>query len=461
MRKPFGHLERLAAACGLCLLTGCALASALDQSQSTPPAWSGPQGFDLTSPIPAQAPSGAMDPSGNVLLAWDRVVLNANVVWGNAFSASGGWQTPGAFPSFGTSAQNVQVAVASTTGTFFAVWDVGAVPSTNQVWLQAWSASGEFGPDKLLSANPGYAPVVAMDGAGDAVMAWTELLPSGLTAVVAERYTAAGGTFSLPLQLSTTLTANAFAPLVGLDPAGNAVVQWTEAVDTVTGPYTVETARFLASTQLWSAPFCPQVAAANPASPYGALAMTAYGARAAWSESTDGTTFQLYSASYAPATDTWSAPVRVSAAGLNALQPALGQDAAGNALLAWVQWTQGATPDPAPDLYATAYSVGTGWLASPSGVSTGTPGVYAPALSMAPDGHGALAWQQYDGTHWRIAASLNAPGYGWSATALVQAATGGDALFPGVYIGTLDRVLVTWSQTDASGVSHVYANLYQ
>ena len=92
---------------------------------------------------------------------------------------------------------------------------------------------------------------------------------------------------------------------------------------------------------------------------------------------------------------------------------------------------------------------------------TGTLGVQAPNLAMSPDGNGVLAWQQYFGSNWRIFASINAPGCGWSSAAILNVDTGGDTSAPTVYLGANDQAVATWSQPDADGVNHVYANLYQ
>ena len=183
----------------------------------------------------------------------------------------------------------------------------------------------------------------------------------------------------------------------------------------------------------------------------------------AWAESTNGgATYQIYARRWVASTDNWTDTARlVSAADANALQPALAMDASGNALLAWVQFTKPANTT--RELYTAAFTGCSGW-GTPAALVAGSPGVLAPSLAMNASGNAALAWRQFDGTHWRIWAARYPPGYGWSTPALIQVDTGGDAVTPAAAVGgalTPFQALVTWCQPDASGVPHAYANYYQ
>lgn len=481
--KSSRPLGQVAGALGLSLFLGCGLASALDQSTTATQAWSGPQELDGTAAFAEKAPSAAMDTSGNVFMAWDQVNASGQILADlHPYSATA-WNSPVVLPGQSGSAADPSVAVGN--GNFGMAWDQAVGSGNSVIEFQFYNPGGTptFGPTKPLDAGPGSAPVVAMDVSGDVAVVWTELLPSGFTAIQVQRCTAGSPpNWGASVATVSNQARYAFSPRVGTDDLGNVVVAWLEAADPSTGPYTLQTAWFIFGTQTWYGPYSPQLSATDAIAPGFALAMNtppgvAGIAQVAWSESTDGgSTYQLYTTGFNAATGAWGTPLMVSAAAANAFQPAVALDHAGDILLAWTQGAQspstaalwGAAYATAPELWSVAYTFtapGAGLWSTPAALPTTTPFVQAPTLAMSPSGLGALAWQGYLTSTWRIYGSLNSPGYGWSYPAtlnVVSVATGGDASAPTVACNDIPQAVVAWSQAaDASLVSHVYTNIYQ
>jgi hypothetical protein len=248
-------------------------------------------------------------------------------------------------------------------------------------------------------------------------------------------------------------------PQVGVDSQGDVVVAWLQAA-TTSGPYSLWTCYYSATAKAWSTPASPMVGTVG-VSPNFSLAMTDAGAQLAWSESTDGVTYQIYTTRWSPNTtgsaNPWSTQAQVAASGVMCDQPTVGIDAQGNALLVWGQALANATSY--VNLYSSYYAKSSGSWTTPAGISnaTGTV-VQAPHLSMNSSGSAALVALLYDGANWRVISSLF--NGGWGSAGFIQTATGGSAANPYVYMGSGGTILAVWNQPDASGIQHPYANVY-
>jgi hypothetical protein len=445
-------------ALGLALALGCS-SGKLDNGPGPVPVpvhgWVGQASLETSTLLDSGDPSAAQDGSGNAFVAWDLDRGGTHELWGKPFHANGGWQYEGLLTSLWGSSRNPRVAVGGT-GTFMVAWDLAGSATDSAIYVTRYTPSAGLGTALRLNTGYGYSPAIAMNASGGACVAWMEKGTTRPT-IKAARYSASGGSWTTPESVSAATGADALWPTVAMDAAGNAAVVWAQAVDASTGPFSIWMSVFRAG-QGWTLPFSPQVGT-GPADPYFALAMSAAGAQVAWSESTNGgASYQLYSLRWNPTGNTLTTPVRVSPAGVNASEPTLGLDGQGNALLGW---TQGATATSgAPDLYVATYTAFSGWQTSPGFALTGTIGVGAPRLSMNAAGSAGLAWQQLDGTAWRIYGSIFVPGTGWT-TAAALSATGGDCFPPDVSTGTDGQVIVAWGQKDAAGLRHVRANRYK
>ncbi|MFT3866295.1 MAG: PKD domain-containing protein [Solirubrobacterales bacterium] len=172
----------------------------------------------------AHAPQVAVDPGGDAVAVWHRSDGSTYVVQATTRAAGGGWQPPVDLSAPGVDAKDAQVAV-DQAGDAVAVWE----GYEGGHWIaQAASrpAGGIWGSPVDLSASGVDASelAVALDQAGDAVVAWDQYDGSTYVAEAASR--AAGGSWQSPVDLSTA-GGIAYGPRVALDPGGDAVAVWS------------------------------------------------------------------------------------------------------------------------------------------------------------------------------------------------------------------------------------------
>ena len=203
----------------------------------------------------------------------------------------------------------------------------------------------------------------------------------------------------------------------------------------------------------WTLPANLQVGSGD-VDPTCALAMSAGGGLLAWSETIDGgTTYQIFTRSWASGSNTVGAPVRTSAAAAYAYSPSLGMDAQGNAWLAWDQ-VSGSTSA----LALARYTPSAGWSSAQT-FATGAGSAGGAKISMNASGGAAMIWQQLnDGSHSSINGALCAAGGAWSAPALLETDDAGNAYAPDVSMGANGQAVAVWYQLDANGIRHIYAN---
>jgi hypothetical protein len=166
------------------------------------------------------APSLAVGPGGHVVLAW---VTTTGVV--QAAVWAGGWQAP--VDLGGGAVPDVDVAVAAS-GDAAAVWSVrrGA-----EVVVQAAFRPGASGwmpaVDVAATGRAGPAvPHVVLDPAGNADAVW---IGGGEPPVVqGSKRSRASSTWSPAVAISARGREPIDAPQLAVDPAGNAVVAWTD-----------------------------------------------------------------------------------------------------------------------------------------------------------------------------------------------------------------------------------------
>ena len=200
----------------------------------------------------------------------------------------------------------------------------GPAPASAAGWIDATPSAN--------AANGPSGAVVAVDPAGDAVLAWTGGDGAGTqTLLVAWR--PAGGVWSAPQPLARRTSVD--APAVALDAAGNATVVWIDSDDGVT--FAAHAARRDAASGSWSAPhdFAP---ADGPADPQTQVRADANGnVVAAWLER-DASTSVAFVRAAAWSGGTWSAPATLSDPSQMWVAdgpPQIAPDASGGALVAW------------------------------------------------------------------------------------------------------------------------------
>jgi hypothetical protein len=173
--------------------------------------------------VAAESPEVAMDKLGNALAVWQQSTNGRDSIVESAIRPAGGeWSVPLALSAPGEPAFNADVEIAE--GQATAVWvaianRVPVIHSANRTMTGPWS-------DTLTISRPegpSSAPSVAVDDHGGAVAAWQ--WGDGGNRLIHAAVRSSDGTWSAPEQLSGP-GRDATAPVLAMDGAGNALVGW-------------------------------------------------------------------------------------------------------------------------------------------------------------------------------------------------------------------------------------------
>jgi len=397
-------------------------------------AWQPP--VDLSDPgKTASNPQVGVDASGAAVAVWERSNGANTIIQSASRPAGGPWSAPVDLSVAGQNASAPQIAVEAD-GDAVAVWrryDGAAYV------IQAASrpADGSWGAPVSLSAagQSTNSPEIAVGPNGSAVAVWERY--DGADWIIQAASKAAGGAWSAPVNL-TAAGLSAASPQVAIDASGTALALW-ERSDGV-GYVTQAASKPAGGT--WGAP--KSISAAGKVASGARLALDPGGnATAVW-ESYDGGTSTIQAASK-PAGGNWGAPVNLSEAGKNALNPRVAVDASGNAVTIWV------------GLNNSVYSIQT--ASKPAGGAWGqpanlsAPGQTPPALQLAvaPGGAAVAVWTQQNGPASAIQAANKPAGGAWGAPANLTTA-GLNASSPQVAIAPSGDAVAVWTRLSATGV---------
>jgi hypothetical protein len=177
-------------------------------------------------------------------------------------------------------------------------------------------------------------------------------------------------------------------PQVALDAVGRAIAVWRR--DDGAG-YLIESAQ-RPSTGSWFPPTPLSAPGANAEAPQ--IAVDAAGnAVAVWSREVGGLSNTLIQAAVQSAGGAWQSPIDVSPSGELAEAPQVGFDAAGTAVAVWTS----ARAD--PNVVRTSSRTPGGAWTPPLGLSDPDRGAFEPQLAFDAEGNGVAVWSRFDGTN--------------------------------------------------------------
>ncbi|HYX22385.1 MAG TPA: hypothetical protein VFA98_16195 [Thermoanaerobaculia bacterium] len=189
-------------------------------------------------------PSVAMDPSGNFVVVWQSLNQDGSGqgVFGQLFDSTGAAQGSEFQVNTYTNGSQYAPSVAMSSGSGFVVaWQSYGQDGSNYgiVAKRFNSAGGALGSEFLINTyTTGVQgnPAVAMDPAGDFVIAWDGEVPppaggnSAYFGITAQRYDSAGNGQGQNIALDH---ASGSRPSVSLDATGNFVVVWTSLLSNI------------------------------------------------------------------------------------------------------------------------------------------------------------------------------------------------------------------------------------
>jgi hypothetical protein len=169
-------------------------------------------------------PSVAVDPSGNAVVVYEQ----GSQIWASKYTAaSSGWSTPAPVDARGNVCCKPSIAV-DKNGTYLAVWGIGS-GTLQGIWQSTSSNGTQWSTPTSITMTSAYAPVLAMNANGAAIVAWHEQITgSNLQAAAAVR-TATGLPWSAPTVMRPGDDNGDRDPAVAITGNGNAFVTWVQA----------------------------------------------------------------------------------------------------------------------------------------------------------------------------------------------------------------------------------------
>jgi hypothetical protein len=319
-------------------------------------AWTGGLRIDTLDGVIDAEHRVAIAPDGAATLAFNQ---SDNVAGRRATAAqsapAGGWATPEVLGDAGSSAPQVAVAA---NGDAVMVWLVGETSTRSSLWASRKQGTAWSAPVRIVSSGKGMgSPRVRADAAGNAIAVWFER-PTARNEVHAARFTASSGSWGAPGMLNDG-AAQAYGPELAMTGAGDAIVVWTEESDAgqATG---IGANRYRASTAAWSGETRVQPTGASG----GVLPQVALdgagNAIAAWLQGAvgDATRLEVWAAAFDVQGSRWATPTKLMTdptartEGGESQAPQIAINAGGDAVVVWVQRSDAA---PSPSVWARLY----------------------------------------------------------------------------------------------------------
>lgn len=351
------------------------------------------------------------------------VAFAAALACAPAAAAAPPWSAPVTLSQPDQSVDDSHVAV-SGNGTAIAVW-ARSNGAHDVVQASLRSPGGDFGAPIDLSTGGASAtsPSVAVDDAGNAIVAWRRLDGNPIIRVARR---AAGGSFGAPVDVSLADRSSS-SPEVALAPSGEAIVVWRST----DGPETLAMASIAPPGGDFGAPI--ELSARGTRSARAGVAMDAAGnAIAVWER--DG----VIRARIRPAGGSFGSTIDLTAPGM-ASGPTVAMNAGGDAIVAWSR-SDGA------NRIVQARMRPAGGAFGPTDDAISSPGEDADGATAALDAAGGaiVAWSRSDGANERVQAA-SAPAGGSFGAPVDLSPSGGDAFSPALAIDPAGDAVVAWS----------------
>jgi hypothetical protein len=361
-------------------------------------------------------------------------------------------------------------------GDFVVVWtsyveepaDGGGPEFIGDVYAQRFNALGvKQGPEfrvNTTTANNQRLPAVAMDDAGNFVVAWTSEAQDGSgDGIYIRRYNAAGTPLTGEIRVNTFTTANQVSPAIAMDPNGDSVVVWTS--------YGQESAEPGVYAQRYNAAGTPQGGEMHVNTfttsyqRFGSVGMDDAGNFViAWEGfDQDGSGIGSYAQRYNAAGVPQGSEFRINTETFhNQHEPSVAVDPSGDFVIAWSSDTQDGDSN---GVYARRYNA--------SGVPQGgefrvniftTHSQRAPSAAIDPNGNFVITWGSgtQDGSSYGVyARSYSAAGVPDGAEFRVNTFTTEIQHVPAVALDAEGDAVITWTSSNQDGFSGgIYAQRY-
>ncbi|MBI4549058.1 MAG: hypothetical protein HY707_13830, partial [Ignavibacteriae bacterium] len=339
-------------------------------------------------------------------------------------------------------AQNHQIIPTITSdgaGGAIITWSDTRSGSSLDIYAQRINASGvvQWPADGVAistAAHSQYAPTIVSDGAGSAIITWYDIR-SGITYdIYAQRINASGVVqWTVDGVAISTAADDQYNPTIVSDGAGGAIITWLDGRSNIT--YDIYAQRINASGVVqWTADGMAISTAAGDQYFPTIVSDGTGGAIITWSDTRSGSSLDIYAQRInASGVVQWTADgVAISTAANQQYNPAIVSDGAGGAI---ITWSDSSTVGANPNIYAQRIGANGAmqWTADGVAISTAANGQYAPAIVSDGAGGAIITWSDYRSglTSDIYAQRINASGVvQWTADGMAISTAAGDQYFP-------------------------------
>ncbi len=350
---------------------------------------------------PENTPKVATDADGDYVVVWQAFQEDGPSygIYAQRYNAYGTAQgSEFRVNTYTATTQKLAAVAMDAAGDFVVAWESeGQDGSGYGIYAQRYNAAGTAQGSAFLvntfTTNDQVSPTVAMDAAGDFVVAWQSYGQGGAAyGIYAQRYNSSGTAQGTEFNVNTYTTGWQGAPAVALDATGDFVVTWT-GIGAGDSSYGVFAQRYNSSGMAQGSEFLVNTHTTN-AQDYSSVAMDAAGDFVITWESSgqDGSGYGVYAQRYNSSGTAQGSefPVNTYTTG-DQVAPAVAMDAAGNFAIAWQSTGQDGS---GYGVYGQRYAAAGTAIAGevPLNVYT-TGGQGLPAVAMDADGDFVVAWQ--------------------------------------------------------------------
>lgn len=241
--------------------------------------------------------------------------------------------------------------------------------------------------------------------------------------------------WSFPKTLSSA-GQDGWGPQVAVGPEGTAIAVWFRR----DGSHSRVQASIKPASEPWSPPTELSAAGQDAFDPQ--VAIGADGTAVAVWRWWDGTDYRVQ-ATTRPATGSWSSPLTLSGAGADAWDPQVIVGKKGAAVAVW-----GRSAGSVSQVQASARATKGSW-SSPATLSTGVGDARDPQVAVGSNGTTVAVWSRSDGSNYRAQASTRGTAGSWSSPVSISGA-GADAEDPQVAVGSDGSATAVWRGSDGS-----------
>lgn len=388
------------------------------------------------------APAVAVDHAGNVAAVWSQ----SDGLWARRCAPEGGCSDADLISH---SAATVDVPEDATlamdaVGNAVAVWSQAF--DQNNIFSNRYTPSSGWGVPQRLDDRSGeaFSPHVSMGADGIAVAVWAQF--DGVRDDVwSSRYAPREG-WSSARTIGTADATRVSGPRVAVGVDGHAMAVWAQSDDT---RFSIWSTRYTPSSGWADAAQIETSNAGDARAPQ--VAVDPQGdAVAVWHQS-NGARSDIWANRYTPSGD-WGEAERIEGEEEgDALNPQLGVDSHGAALVVWVQL------DVSPGIWSNRYAPSNGW-----GTAARIDGDEArePRIAVERTGDAVAVWKKLDGGGDHIWSSWYSAGSAWGAAAAIDGDAIGAANSPRVSMNPSGDAVAVWTVFGGSGAG-IWSNRWE